>query len=109
MVYDATIPWDMRFFESLDRIVQTEPWLTRDKVMIDQLKSIGIEKGKPFNPDAKTQDTLNASRRARPTRGWRASTRPTTSRRLIMTAAHWLLPVSPDVIARPVTTFFARS
>ena len=35
-----------------------EPWLTSDKAMIDQLKSIGIEKGKPFNPDAKTQGTL---------------------------------------------------
>ena len=32
--------------------MQSEPWLTRDKVMIDQLKTIGIEKGKPFNPDA---------------------------------------------------------
>ena len=62
MVYDATIPWDMRYFESLNRIVQTEPWLARDKAMIDQLKSIGIEKGKPFNPDAKTQDTLKERR-----------------------------------------------
>ncbi len=31
VVFDATIPYDMRFFESLDRIVQIEPWLTRDK------------------------------------------------------------------------------
>lgn len=61
VVYDATIPWDMRYFESLNRIVQTEPWLTRDKVMIDQLKSIGIEKGEPFNPDTKMQDTLKAA------------------------------------------------
>ena len=42
VVYDATIPYDVRFFQSLDRIVQTEPWLPRDKVMIDMLKSIGI-------------------------------------------------------------------
>ena len=55
LVFDSTIPYDLRFFESLDRMVQTEPWLERDKAMIDQLKSIGIEKGKPFNPDAKTQ------------------------------------------------------
>jgi hypothetical protein len=61
VVYDATLPWDMRYFESLNRIIQTEPWLTRDKAMIDQLKSIGIEKGKPFNPDAKTQDTLKSA------------------------------------------------
>ena len=58
VVFDATIPYDMRFFQSLDRMVQTEPWLTRDKAMIDQLKSIGIEKGKPFNPDAAAQDIL---------------------------------------------------
>lgn len=59
VVFDATIPYDMRFFQSLDRMVQMEPWLTRDKAMIDQLKSIGIEKGKPFNPDAATQETLS--------------------------------------------------
>jgi hypothetical protein len=60
VVYDATIPYNIRFFQSLDRFVQQEPWLTRDKAMIDQLKSIGIEKGKPFAPDAKTEGILNA-------------------------------------------------
>jgi len=58
VVFDATIPYDMRFFESLDRIVQIEPWLTRDKAMIDLLKSIGIEKGKQFKPDSSTQEIL---------------------------------------------------
>jgi hypothetical protein len=60
VVYDATVPYDIRFFQSLDRFVQQEPWLTRDKAMIDQLKSIGIEKGKPFAPDTKTEGILNA-------------------------------------------------
>lgn len=59
VLYDSTIPYDLRFFHSLDRIVQTEPWLTRDKAMIDQLKSIGIEQGKPFAPDAKMTEILN--------------------------------------------------
>lgn len=59
--YDSTIPYDMRFFQSLDRVVQTEPWQTRDKAMIDKLKAIGIEKGKPFSPDAKTTEILNAA------------------------------------------------
>jgi hypothetical protein len=63
VIYDATIPYDVRFFRSLDRIVQTEPWLPRDKPMIDMLKSIGIEKGKPFNPDAKTRDILTSAAR----------------------------------------------
>jgi len=66
VVYDATIPYDLRFFQSLDRVVQAEPWLPRDKLMIDMLKSIGIEKGKPFNPDAATREILNtAAREAR--------------------------------------------
>ena len=59
VVYDSTITYDLRFFESLHRIVQAEPWLDRDKAMIDQLTSIGIEKGKPFSPDPRTQDVLN--------------------------------------------------
>ena len=55
----ARFPTTLRFFETLDRFVQREPWLERDKAMIDQLKTIGIEKGKPFKPDAKTQAILN--------------------------------------------------
>jgi len=62
-MFDATIPYDARFFESLDRFVQAEPWLTRDKVMIDMLKTIGIEKGKPFNPDAKAKQILDDAAR----------------------------------------------
>lgn len=56
--FASTIPYDLRFFQSLDRIVQSEPWEERDRVMIDQLKSIGIEKGKPFYPDAKTASAI---------------------------------------------------
>jgi hypothetical protein len=58
VVFDSTIPYDLGFFESLNHMVQAEPWLERDKVMIDQLKTIGIERGKPFKPDAKTQQIL---------------------------------------------------
>ena len=58
VVFDSTIPYDLSFFESLDRIVQREPWLERDKAMIDQLKSIGIEKGKSFNPDREPRKSL---------------------------------------------------
>jgi hypothetical protein len=60
-IFDSTIRHDTSFYRNLDRIVQNEPWLQRDRAMIDQLKTIGIEKGKPFNPDQRTQDILNAS------------------------------------------------
>jgi hypothetical protein len=63
VVFDATIPYDRRFFQSLDRIVQNELRLVKDKVLIDELKSIGIEKGKPFNPDVKTPDARKEAAR----------------------------------------------
>lgn len=61
VLFNSTIPYDMRFFKSLDRMVQAEPWLERDKAMIDQLKTIGIERGKPFKPDANTQGILTGA------------------------------------------------
>ena len=59
VVYDSTIRYDASYFQHLNRIVQEEPWFPRDRVMINELKSIGIEKGKPFNPDAQTTKILD--------------------------------------------------
>ncbi len=63
VIYDSTIRYDVSFFESLDRVVQAEPWLVRDMAMIDTLKAIGIEKGRQggFASDQKTQAILNAA------------------------------------------------
>ncbi|KXF51367.1 hypothetical protein AXA44_01365 [Rhodococcus sp. SC4] len=60
-IFDATIPYNDRFFEALHRRVQAEPWLTRDKAMIDVLASIGIEKGRPFEPDTDTRRVLSSA------------------------------------------------
>jgi hypothetical protein len=49
----------LRFFESLDRMLRIESWLERDRAMIDQLKTIGIEKGKTFDPNERTKALLN--------------------------------------------------
>jgi hypothetical protein len=43
--------------------LQSEPWLERDKAMIDPIKSLGIEKGRPFNPDATSRAALEAGAR----------------------------------------------
>ena len=59
--FDSTIRYDLSFFQSLDRVVQGEPWIERDRAMIDQLRSIGIEKGKPYAPDAARQAILTAA------------------------------------------------
>ena len=57
-LFDATIAYDATFFDALDRRIQAEPWLTRDKAMIDTLKTIGIEKGTPFTPGEAARATL---------------------------------------------------
>ncbi len=75
---DATIPYDIRFFESLDRVIQHEPWLERDRAMIDTLRTLGIEKGKKFAPDARDVQALNtaASKRTRTSKGSTTSSSP---------------------------------
>ncbi|MCS5721763.1 DUF1254 domain-containing protein [Herbiconiux sp. CPCC 203407] len=49
---DTRIPYDMRFWEALDRVVQVESWLPRDRPFADILASIGIVRGEAFEPDA---------------------------------------------------------
>jgi hypothetical protein len=61
--FNSTIRYDASFFENLNRVIQAEPWIDRDRAMIDQLKSLGIEKGKPFNPSNATTAILDAAAR----------------------------------------------
>ena len=94
VVFDSTIPYDLRFFQSLDRIVQHEPWLDRDKAMIDVLRTIGIEKGKPFQPDADRRALLNAAAveaHASLDARYEASFAP------FYEDAHWSLPFLPEL------------
>jgi len=103
-VYDSTITYDVRFFESLNRIVQAEPWLERDKAMIDPLKSIGIEKGKPFNPDARTRELLSdaaAEAHAWLTGQYEASLLP------FYAGGHWARPGTHELFEGQ-GTFFAK-
>jgi hypothetical protein len=105
VVYDATIPYDMRFFESLNRVVQAEPWLERDKAMIDQLKSIGIEKGKAFNPDQTTRTLLNGA--ASEAHAWLVAQYETSFASPYYEGGHWALPGSRELLEGQAT-FFAQ-
>ena len=103
VMFDSTIPYDLRFFQTLDRFVQREPWLERDKVMIDQLKTIGIEKGKPFNPDADTQKILNDA--AREAHAWLDRKYETIFTTPFNEGTHWQLPALPGVSEGMMTNF----
>ncbi len=47
--------YDERWFEDLHEVISIEPSRQRDMVMMGMLKTIGIEKSKPYNPDDKTK------------------------------------------------------
>lgn len=55
----ATIPFfDERHFDDIHSIVSVEPIRPIDKHMTGLLASLGIEKGKPFKPDATTKRAM---------------------------------------------------
>ena len=54
-----TLPvYDITYFHDLATVINNEPVLERDKAMMGLLAGIGIEKGKPFNPDAEMTRAL---------------------------------------------------
>ncbi len=103
-LFDATIPYDARFFDALNHIVQTEPWLDRDRAMIDTLKSIGIEKGRPFAPDDKVRRIFNLA--AHEARSWLANRLDTSYfPPPFVDGGHWHVPASDDVAKGMMSNF----
>ena len=49
---------DFSFYEDIDSLVQAEPADALDPELTGQLAAIGIVKGKPFSPDARTKRVL---------------------------------------------------
>lgn len=58
-VVDSRIPWDGRFWEVLDSVVQAEPWLERDRPFAEMLSYLGIERGKTFDPTPRQRELLD--------------------------------------------------
>jgi hypothetical protein len=104
VLFSSTIPYDASFYRSLDRVVQREPWLQRDRIMIDQLKTIGIEKGKPYEPDQALQGILNESA---------AEAHALLSQRyddgfpVMVPGSHWF-PAAMPVVVKAVQTGYAN-
>src|SRR5262245_42036485 len=51
-------PRGMAYWESLNKVVQSEPVMERDRLILAQLRFLRIEKGKPFKPDARQKKIL---------------------------------------------------
>jgi hypothetical protein len=103
VVFEANIPYDSRFFDSLNRMVQSEPWLNRDKAMIDQLRAIGIEKGKAFNPDASTRTLFNDA--TKEAHAWLERKYEALFTPPFYKGTGWALPMTPELIQGLQTQF----
>jgi hypothetical protein len=60
---DTVFPDNFRFFELLAMLVDEEPRDSFGPVQRFQMQAIGIEKGKPFDPDDKTRALLSEAAR----------------------------------------------
>jgi hypothetical protein len=93
--FDSTIRYDDSFFEHLNRIVQSEPWIGRDRIMIDQLKTLGIEKGKSYAPSAEMKKALNAAIREAHAL---LAARYDAGLPSFFEGTHWSFPAPPELI-----------
>ncbi|MCP4983335.1 MAG: DUF1254 domain-containing protein [Gammaproteobacteria bacterium] len=58
VVYDSLPYYDHTFFQDINDFLQNNPIRQQDKVMVSLLRSLGIEKGKPFNPDQRQKKAM---------------------------------------------------
>jgi hypothetical protein len=59
--WDTLPHYNMRFYDHISDLVSVEPVRARDKVMMGMLRTVGIEPGKPFKPDARAIEILEQS------------------------------------------------
>jgi hypothetical protein len=71
--------------------------------MIDSLKTIGIEKGKPFKPDAKTKQIVNDAMPE--AHAWLDHHYELVFKVPYNEGSHWGLPASPEVLKGMMTDF----
>ena len=56
--WSGTQPRGMAYWEGLSKVIDQEPAIERDRMILGMLQPLGIEKGKPFNPDARQKQIL---------------------------------------------------
>jgi hypothetical protein len=94
--FDSTIQYDASFFDHLNNVIQSEPWIDRDRAMIDVLKSIGIEKGKPYQPSDQLKSALNSA--AQDARTFLYAKYDAGFPSFFPPNSHWMFPSYPDLV-----------
>jgi len=101
--FDSTIKYDASYFDHLNNIIQSDPWLDRDRVMIDQLASIGIEKGKAFQPSDQLKATLNSA--AQDARAFLYAKYDEGFPPFFSPSSRWLFPGYPELVKAQSTAY----
>lgn len=57
--WSSSHPTDINYFKMVTEAIQPEPVQPRDRVIYGMMASLGIEKGKPFQPDERLTKILN--------------------------------------------------
>ena len=60
-LFDGIMHYDDTFYENLAKMVDQEPAMVHDRARLTKLKTLGIEKGKPFSPPADVRAELKAA------------------------------------------------
>lgn len=60
-LFDGIMHFDDTFFATLAKMVSEEPVLPRDADMVEALKQLGVERGKPFAPDESIRHELESA------------------------------------------------
>ncbi len=102
VLFDSTIRYDESFFVHLDRIVQGDPLDDSDRVMINQLRSLGIEQGKPYSPDAATRRALAEG--ISEAHAWLAA-KYDAGLEPCFYDTHWTLPAPPELLQAAANNF----
>jgi hypothetical protein len=55
--WDSLPHYDTRFYRYIADLVNVEPVRDWDKVMMGMLQTLGIKKGEPYHPSARTTDS----------------------------------------------------
>jgi hypothetical protein len=56
--WSGTQPRGLAYWEGLAKVINEEPPLERDRMILGMLQPLGIEKGKPFNPHGRQKQIL---------------------------------------------------
>ena len=102
VLFNSTIRYDESFFDHLNHIIQDEPWLERDRAMIDLLRTLGIEKGKPFAPDEPTKKALAEG--IEEAHAWLAA-KYDAGLPPFFEGTHWTYPAPPEIIQAAAKNF----